>query len=384
MSLPPGNISAPNLTQNCNLFYDDFSNGFSPNTPTSPYQYFTPTSTDAAGGITASKNNLTIRSSPYTYTAPTPLDSIKYAVVTKNYFNAPSTGELVFETIMSAQQTGLSGLPDYLKSTDGGVIGVNNVNSDVRLSYGYFAIGDLITTLLICGFILTNEDIYVTYVRPPFGKVQYGGPGPDYNSFECIIPVRKRNVIDPSNDFVKLSLGYNYTENYIRYSINDEEVYRINRLGFPIERQYEILNNNTPNQLNPSTQLLRPTQFGFAILNESNMSAYNPQNPGNLQNAGLVDLTAGGTLPQSDPKPNVDGTNKPCAFLAQYNQEGMNGTLFGQGVNTSFKYFAVYTLNPFPGPLVFPDIHSNKQKILITTAQENAINGVNSTPYIYQ
>ena len=116
-------------TDTYNLFYDDFSQGYDPNSPNSPYAFFAPFSQDAAGGVVVSKNSLTINSSPFTWTYPSAFDDLKYAVLSKNTYNAPLSGELVFETIMASQQTGLSGLPDYLKAVDGSVTGVNNVNS---------------------------------------------------------------------------------------------------------------------------------------------------------------------------------------------------------------------------------------------------------------
>ena len=367
-------------TDTYNLFYDDFSNGFAPSTPDSPYNYFFGLA-DAAGGVTVAPNNVTINSSPFTFTSPFIIDDFKYAVISKNYYNAPLQGELVFETIMSSQQTGLEGLPDYLKAIDGGVTGVNDVNSDFRLSCGIFALFDLKSTWLTLAFTVTNEDVYIDYGVTDAGKPEWGGTDPDYNAFANIIPVAKRNVADPLNDYTKLAIAYNYGENYIRYLVNDIEVYRVNRLGYPLERKYAGINYNNPGQLNPPSKMVRPTELTFVFGNTSGMSYYNPHNPSNLQNAALVPLLSFlGTTPYSDPNvTNVDGTNKPATFLASYNQEGMNGTLFGQGNNVSYKYFSVYLNAQKEKVGILKGLHCCKENVLLTVCDQDKINGVNAS-----
>ena len=89
-------------TDTYNLFYDDFSKGFAPSTPESPYKYVSippilPLANDAAGGVTVTPGNVTINSSPFTFTYPiVDIDGIKYVITFKNQYNAPLEGELVF------------------------------------------------------------------------------------------------------------------------------------------------------------------------------------------------------------------------------------------------------------------------------------------------
>ena len=280
---------------------------------------------------------------------------------------------------MSSQQTNInSGLPDYLKSVNGSLTGVTN--PDGRLCSSAFVMSDLEVTGLSIGFVLSNEDIYLTYKISPFNKPSYGGPGPDYNSFIDIVPLAKRNVDDPLNDYVKLSIGYNYEQNYIRLSINDIEVYRLNRIGYPTERKYCVSNFNTPGQPQPPSRLIRPTSLTIVAGNFSTIYMYNAQNPGNVSNAGLVDLTLGGVFPMSNPNvTNVDGTNKPATFLAQYNQEGMNGTNFGQGNNVSYKYFSVYLSAKKEKVSVLKGLHCCKEKTVLSVCEQDKINGVNAS-----
>ena len=243
-----------------------------------------------------------------------------------------------------------------------------------------FFIADLIQTNLVFTFVLTNEDIYVGYEISPFGKVEFGGPGPDYNACGNLVPIRKRDVCDPIGDFVKLAIGYNYAENIVRWLINDQEVYRINRLGFPIERKYRNGNDNVPGELNPPSKLGRPTQLVFGIVNGNGMAEHNAQNPSNLSNPGLVDLSLGGYFPSSDPNvTNVDGTNRPNTYLAYYNQPPMNGTNFGQGNNVSYKYFSVYLSADKKEVGVLPGLHCCKEKVLLSVCEQDTISGVNAS-----
>jgi hypothetical protein len=374
-SQAPGDSSA-----NRSLFYDDFSNGYAPNTNNSPYFLF-PGANDAAGGITVQQNNLTIRSSPYTLTSPTFLNILNYVALSKASYVAPNKGELVFETIMSLQQTGLNNLPAYLKASNGNVTGVNNANEDMRLSHGGLYIIDLATQMM-CGFTVTNEDINAAYIILPLNKPQFGGAGPDYDAFVENVTIMKRNVANPLGDYVKLSIGYNYAENYIRWSVNDIEKYRINRLGYPIDRKYRINDFNTPGQLASPSKILRPTGFNLLFGTGNAMGAFNPQNPGNVSNAALVDVTSG-SIPSSNPNvTNVNGTCLAASFLAPYNAIGMVGTNFGQGCDISVNYLSVYTLTQ-PGPFIFSNGNSNSNNIALSPEDQNEINGVNSTEFVY-
>src|SRR3989338_2836889 len=285
------------------LFYDNFQCGFRPETYGSPYVYFSAgeallQANDAAGGVTSQCGDLIVRSPPFTFTNPTSLDHVKYLVTFRDAFNAPRSGaELVYEVVAAAQQTGLTGIPGILVAPAGSLSGVSNVNTDCRLACAAFNLVD-IETNLVFDFLLTNEDIYAVYERLPFLRTECGGPGPNYDAFTHIIPIGKRNVIDPLNDFTKLALAYNYHENYVRWIVNDQEVYRINRIGLPLERKYRVTELTTVGQLPAAAQLIRPKQFQPGFGNFSLMDFYNPQNPGQVNNAGLVDLTLFGLLPQ--------------------------------------------------------------------------------------
>jgi hypothetical protein len=109
------------------------------------------------------------------------------------------------------------------------------------------------------------------------------------------------------------------------------------------------------------------------------MDMYNPQNPGQINNAGLVDLTLGGILPEVNPIiTNVNGTTIAPTFLSPYPLPGANGTNFGQGVILRVKYLTVYIQAPVEMVRSFPDLNNCQTQLLVSRCQQNAINGVNS------
>lgn len=366
------------------LFFDDFCCGFKPEQLGSPYEFFSVpaaqlVANDAVGGVSASCQGLVINSVPFTYTNPTGLDHVKFLVYQRDAYNAPRNGaEIVYEGLVAAEQTGLGGLPAVLQAQGGSLIGVNNVNSDIRIAAAGFNCLDE-ETLLVFDFIFSNEDIYAFYERLPFLRTEFGGPGPNYTAFSHAIPVAKRNVASPINDFVKLAIAYNYKDNYVRWLVNDEEVFRVNRLGYPIERKYRILEHNQPGQFASPVEIIRPKQLKFGFGTFSLFDMYNPQNPGQINNAALVDLTVGGSLPDVNPLiTNVNGTTIAPTFLSPYPIVGFNGTNFGQGLILRVKYLTVYLLAPPEEKRNFPCLKHCREVCRLSRCHLNSIHGVNS------
>jgi hypothetical protein len=324
------------------LFFDDFS-GIAPGAPGSAWTFFSsppllPKANDAAGGVTSGPNGLQINSTPFTFTAPNGVDHVKYLVYSTPY-TAPDSGELVYEAKLSVKQTGLDGLPDILKAaTPDSVQGVNNVNSDARLSTAGMVTIDP-ATLIVFDFFLTNEDIYALYERLPFLRTEWGGPGPNYTAFTHLIPVGKRNTADPLSDFVVLAIKYNKSKGYVTWWINGVKVFEVSRIGLPLERKYRVLEETVPGRQMDPAKVITPQslQFGFGTF--SIMDATNPQNPGQLSNDGLVDLTQG-TFPYANPiVTNVDGTSIAAKFISHYPlPPPAHGTNFGQGSILDVKY----------------------------------------------
>lgn len=354
------------------LFYDDFRCGFQPDNCNSPYTFIPLGDTISNDGqILTHPECLTINSSPYMFTSPlTPIDHLKFFTTLKTPFNAPKQGEIVFECIVSLLQTGLAGVPQSIIGSP--ITGVNNVNSDLRLASGKFAISDH-HTMLDFGFLLTNEDIYISYELLPLSQ--------NHTGFIQTIPIGKRNIADPLNDFVKLAIGYNEHDNYVRWSINDVEVYRINRLGFPLQRNTRIIQYDQPNTFPSPSTLSIPRRFTAGFGTVSFMDGYQPQNPGAVPNAGLLDFSASEVNPLQT---KVDGSLLPATFLALYNSAGFNGSNFGQGAILRLKYFTIYLIAPEQRSGCFTNLSCCKQSLLLSRCQQNAIPGVRSADNLYQ
>lgn len=327
---------------------EDFEAG--PNT-TFQYYYFTNGVTLADDGVATyndTKGCLNIDSSEFTLlwtvdvnTSFGVFDHAKYIVFRNETFTLPTNGkEFVFEADIASIQT-IGNIPDSIQP------GITNPKSDPRIAVATLEAIDF-SSWMLYAFGITDETLYAAYERLPYGKPSYGGAGPDYHSFTHAIPLAKRNVDDPLNDFRVVSIAVNKAEDYVRYLIDGVEYYRINNLGYPISRQYRILDGGGPstdaNQSfinvgfghltildaeNPvrDTSLLQATETAgsndpsLALLQLGLASQYN--------NAVLVDPTTGDAIPET--------------FLS------VNATdrLFGNGMTTCIKYLKAYHENPF-------------------------------------
>lgn len=361
------------------VFYDDFSNGFNPNLVTSPYQFIkvpiiSYTSNDGTTSVTpdGDLNTLSISSVPFTKTSNTEVYDRKYFAISRGVFVPPIEGEeMVFETICSAEQTGLASLPNMLKATLGSLDGVSNANSDLRLAAAYLLMLDPVNWMEY-GFTITNETIYAIYSRSPDGMVSYGGTLPNYHSHTSYIPVGKRDLKNPIDDYVKLAIAYNYKFGYVRWIVNDIEVYRVTRLGYPIDRKYRVFQTN-PN-LGDSIQRSPYFISAFGTANSAYMT--NPENPGSLSNEGLIQMNT--PIAVNPVVTDSLGDALPLTYVTTYGTSPLNGTLFGQGARMNLKYFSIYLLDPdsYIPTLISQGAHTTVP--LVSETRQDAINGVNS------
>jgi hypothetical protein len=368
------------------LYYDSFACGFNPDACDSPYSYFKingflEKANDIAGGANGCPGKLCINSTPFRYTSNTLADNYKFVVYQNQPYNAPKLGsEIVYEAIVAAMQTGLENLPLIFSQSL-----ANNVNEDLRLAYAGLNCFDSETQLTF-DFALTNEDIYVCYGRAPFlRKAWTNGIGTDYDAFRQVIPVAKRNIANPLEDYVKLAIAYNYKENYVRWIINDQEIYRVERLGLPLERNTRLYEAGTPGQLPDPAVLLRPKQLNFGFGTFNAMSDYNPQNPAgeNIPSKrALVNLSAPNGDIVNPIKTNVDGTLLLFEYVSEYGIPNLptaySGTNFGQGVIMCLKYVTVYLLAEKDVKRAFKGLTCCKIRTLESRCEQNALNGVNS------
>lgn len=305
------------------LYTDNFSSGVIPGQTNSPYQFlFAPAGME--GVVTARTNLLKVSSSPYTTTSPDIFDHLKYLVYQSEPYIAPDNNlELCYEAVISSQQTFPETIPFPYSLT-----GVNNARNDPRLCCSALNVVDLVS-LIVADIIFTNEGIFAIYERLPFNRPPWNPQGYPYQAFTHVIPLSKRT----SGDYTKVAVAYNKTQGYIRWLVNGQEKFRVNRLGYPIERQYRVLDHGG------MPELVIPNQLSFGFGNLSLMDMYNPNNPGAVDNSGLVDLT-NDIYPTDNPLvTNQKGEPIPATYVEDYTT---TNTIFGQGCVLNMVYNTVY------------------------------------------
>lgn len=256
------------MTDSCifknSLFFDDFSSGLVPKVKESKSPY-----TIAYGGTdgtaTASKYNLNIKSI-FTKWSSDGLDHVKYYALSNEYYVAPRDGkELAMETVITGNQILPSTLP-FPYAEPGSAAGVSDAQSDPRICAASFNTIDE-ETFTVADFFVTNNQVYALYERLPFGR-GVGGLPEDYMGFTHLVPVATRNP----EDNLKITICYNYRANYIRWLVNDQEVLRVNRIGYPIGKEVRVIEHaGTP-------YLARPRGFKVGFGAFSLLDAYNPVN----------------------------------------------------------------------------------------------------------
>lgn len=295
------------------FFFDNFSSGVTPDSPTSPYAIFFGGNDGVA---TASKNNLTVNSSPFILNQDGVLNHVKYLAYYKEPFVAPQDGaDLVYESVISTEQTFSLAVP-FPYAVPGTATGVQNKYQDLRLCSSALNVVDL-ETFMVFDTFFTDEDIYAFYERLPF----IGG---GKHAFSHAIPIGKRD----RTDNVKISFAYNYKAGTAKWYINNELKFTVNRIGFPIDRRYRLIDHGG------TAELVRPKSLYFGFGNFTLLDGYNPVNLPAANNMGLVDLASG--FKEYNPLyTDLDGLPLDAEFIG-------GPKIFGQGANFTLRYFSVY------------------------------------------
>jgi hypothetical protein len=286
------------------------------------------------------------------------LDHVKYLVFRNDLLSPkPDGSELVVESEI-AVQTQIGTIPGAL------LPGVTNPNMDIRLALGALSLSDGMRedgtnpTFIAFDIYFTNESIYAFYERLAIGKPQFGGPGPDYQAFNHAVEIAKRNVEDPLNDFTKVAIAYNRRDGIARFFVDGEEKFRIDRVGYPLDRTFRIYDTAGPAQLTdiPSFRVgfgtvslldnINPvvdTSLQMALSTAGNIDANRPLvqlapdaffvDPQRVHRATGAPVQVGEV-----PYPGADDFN----FLVT--ADGTTNTrLFGNGARIRLKYLNVYT-----------------------------------------
>lgn len=240
---------------------------------------------------------------------PGGLDHVKWLVymnqmATSGFpgFDAVPGQVLTFENTLRGRTFGTAGHPfgDAVRDPD----------DDLRLASVAANTIDF-ETLMVFDFFLTNKTVYAFYERLPFGR----GPAlGNYAAFSYMIPVADRD-----DGWVATKLTYDRAAGVVRWFLDDEEVFRVNKLGRRIDRKYLTLDHGgdevdiRPRQLNAGMGL-------FTLLDAS--------------------LPTGDALVRLSTAPDFyfDPEADPPAPESFVDEESLGGSrLFGQGAELQVK-----------------------------------------------
>ncbi len=315
------------------MVYDDFKNGFSANTPTSKWFYFSAGPFVGNGGIeSTSGHGLSVRASGTNSVTGEPafdktlapdsqngglpggIDHVKWLV----YATHPATsGFPGFDAIPGKEvacEWRLGGRTYGNRFQPFG----NNVldpNDDLRLS-AYAANTIDLETFMVFDWFVTNETIYAFYERLPFGRGPVLG---NYAAFSFNIPVGKTHPGQQHH----FKTAYDRTNNRVRWVLDGKEVYSVSRLGFLIDRKYMTLDhggtetNVQPRQLLCGMGMFTlldahlPSKIGLVKVSDSPGFYFNPE------------------LGQPNPETFVDPNSN------------LGSRLFGQGASFHVKHSVV-------------------------------------------
>jgi hypothetical protein len=244
---------------------------------------------------------------------PGGIDHVKWLVYTTDVttgglpgFDAEPGSELVFHTRMSGRCHGTAGHPfgDH----------VHDPADDLRLASPTFNTYDP-ESWMVFDFWLTNRQIYAFYERLPFGRAQLG----NYAAFSFQLPVGQRSP----DDWHDLAIAYDRSAGTVRWIVDGEERFRVDRIGHLIDRQdLTIDHGGTPESIEP-----RQLSGGMGLLT-------------------LLD----GALPSGDALvrlSDVEGTyfdpqqGEPAAQVFVDEASSDASRLFGQGAALQMEHFTV-------------------------------------------
>lgn len=227
------------------IVWDEFKDGFSVGAPDSKWFHFAAgpyvgddgvvTTSNQGLNVVASGTNVDTGQPAFVRTIgqeedngglPGSLDHVKWLAYTNHLsssgvpgFDAVPGQELSCQATVRGQAFGTAGHP----------FGDAVVDPDDDLRLASVALNTIdFETFMVFDFFLTNKRIYALYERLPFGRTA----DHRYAAFTFMIPVAERSP----EDWHHFRIAYDRSAGTVRWLIDDEEVYRIDRLGFRIDR----------------------------------------------------------------------------------------------------------------------------------------------------
>lgn len=189
------------------------------------------------GTTSTSFEGLKVDSSVFTATTPFGNEHPKWLHYYKDAFSLPSNGELIYEGLMTAtQKITLAQVPPILLPR------IRNIKEDIRLCSAGLNVIDQ-QTWVVADFFISDQALYAFYERLPLGR----SAQTNYAAYSNCIRVASRTA-DPDNDFQRLAIGINKSEDYIKWYIGGKEVLRIDNIGCRLSDQYRMLDHGGPAQ----------------------------------------------------------------------------------------------------------------------------------------
>ncbi|GAA3007465.1 DUF6081 family protein [Streptomyces fulvorobeus] len=290
----PGTATARRDSRDYRMVWDDFADGFRAEGEDARWFHVAGGPYRADDGVvTTRKGELSVRargSHPVTgepaFTQTIPADNpigmpgsgdhAKFIAYTSHTatsghpgFDAEDGYELLFETRLSGRTYGTAGHPfgDAVSDPD----------DDLRLASAMMLTTDPETSVSF-DFVVTNKRIYAWYGRPTFMRGELG----DYASFAHTVPLADR----APDDTHRFGIAYDRAAGVVRWLIDGREVFRVDRIGFRLDRSTATLDEGgeetliKPRQLNAGLGLLTlldaswPTDKGLVRLSSRTHSTY--------------------------------------------------------------------------------------------------------------
>jgi hypothetical protein len=127
---------------------------------------------------------------------------------------------------------------------------VTNPNDDPRLAAIAMNVIDF-DTFMVFDIFFTNERIYALYEHLPFARGSFGGPYNEYAAFTYVVPIATRTAGDTRT----VAVAYDKQAGVVRWLVDGKEKFRVDRIGYRIDRQHMLLDHGgvdtlfSPNQL---------------------------------------------------------------------------------------------------------------------------------------
>ncbi|MDT0306488.1 DUF6081 family protein [Streptomyces sp. DSM 44917] len=250
---------------------------------------------------------------------PGTLDHVKWLAFTDHMagsgfpgYDAPASGQLVCEAVLSGRTFGTAEHPFGAEVTD--------PEDDLRLACTGLPVQDFETSLTL-NFLLTNRRVYAVYERLPLSRAALG----PYASFAYHVPVAERSP----EDWHRCRIAYDRRHGVLRWTLDGREVLTVEEIGRRLPERYaDCLAADHGGE----EETVRPRQFNAGL---GLFTALDHAGPGQR---GLVRLSSepGYYLSTSQ------GPPAPQEFAHDEAPEKLR--LFGQGAEARLRSFTVFSL----------------------------------------